>query len=489
MSILRIIRTCLPAAALAALLGCVDQDKEVAQYRAVLDARGASSATTRLAATAPATQPGAALTLHEAMALANAHNERLAMGGEDYLQALIDKDRAVAAFLPMISLQPSYFQTQTVPLPPGAGTFFPLHALDDPINASMNVFNGFRDVAALKRSAANADQRKALLLDLQSTLLVEVAQVYYQVLRSERNSEVLINSVKVQTDRVDDLQRKLHAGVVRPVDVSQAQAQVAATRVSLIGAQSEIVRGRATLALLIGVPQVAAALVDAFDVPAVPPLEVLQPRAAGNREDLAAAIAGVGAARQGVESAVGQYYPSLSVNFNRFLSRQSFPTDSDWNLVLAANLPIFSGGEIHASVRAAWSQLRQAKLNESFIRRQIVEQVRIAYEDLSAARQTVEQLQAQLAAARDGYNQAVQSSKAGTGTNLEVLISQDQLLLAQLRLVSQQFDYKVAYLSLLRTAGELWLDSPAVAGATPSTMPTTMPASGPGGLEGTCAVP
>jgi len=72
-----------------AMQGCaVDQEKEVAQYRLVLDDN-------RLPPTneLPANEP---LTLEQAMALANRHNEQLGLSGEDYVQALIDKNRAVA---------------------------------------------------------------------------------------------------------------------------------------------------------------------------------------------------------------------------------------------------------------------------------------------------------------------------------------------------------------------------------------------------------
>ena len=87
--------------------GCVDQQKEVGVYRSALE--GHAPATTR-----PAAQPleaGTRLSLTEAMALVSRDDERLAMSGEDYLQALIDKDRTVANFLPTISLSPVYLQT------------------------------------------------------------------------------------------------------------------------------------------------------------------------------------------------------------------------------------------------------------------------------------------------------------------------------------------------------------------------------------------
>jgi hypothetical protein len=48
------------------------------------------------------------LSLQQAMALANRHNEQLGLSGEDYVQALIEKNRAIANFLPTVGFQPSY---------------------------------------------------------------------------------------------------------------------------------------------------------------------------------------------------------------------------------------------------------------------------------------------------------------------------------------------------------------------------------------------
>ena len=73
--------------AAAVLTGCkVDQAKEIGTYRKVLDA-----------GTVPATQPFAAgepLSLEQALALTNVNAEQLAIGGETYLQAVIDRQRS-----------------------------------------------------------------------------------------------------------------------------------------------------------------------------------------------------------------------------------------------------------------------------------------------------------------------------------------------------------------------------------------------------------
>ncbi|NJL30372.1 MAG: hypothetical protein HC898_01375 [Phycisphaerales bacterium] len=48
------------------------------------------------------------LTLTSAVRLTNHNNERLGLAGEDYVQAIIQRQRAVAEFLPTLDLAPSY---------------------------------------------------------------------------------------------------------------------------------------------------------------------------------------------------------------------------------------------------------------------------------------------------------------------------------------------------------------------------------------------
>lgn len=440
------IRRLLLSICLAVMAGCPSQARDVASYRKVLDAGAPAS---------PPTTAPPVLTLTGALAMANAHNERLAVSGETYVQALIDKDRAVAAFLPTVTLSASQLRQEKVPSPPGGINFTPSPANDLVLHEGANLFHGFRDVAALKRAAAGADERRAQLREFQSALLVETAGVYYQVLRSQALTGVLRNSLSVQNDRVADLVKKLAAGTVRAVDVSQARSQAAQTGVLLRQAQADVVRGRAVLAFLVGAPAVESKLIDGLAIPAVPAPPVLEKQAQQDRPAMVATAAATEAARRTVEDAIGQYYPSVRLDLTQFLHRESFPPQSRWNSLLEVNVPVFSAGLIEADVRTAWSQLRQAGLNESLVRRQIVEEVRLAHENLAAALGTLERLRTQEQAARDGLRQASEAAKAGVGTDLERLVSQDQYLSAQMQVVTQSYTAKIAYLQLLRTTGHL----------------------------------
>jgi outer membrane protein TolC len=449
--------------------GChLNQKEEVARYRKILDAD------------APLIDfaPGEPLSLEQALALANQHNERLAVRGEDYLQALIAKDRAASNFLPTISLAPTYFQQDEVSgneqNGSGGGNVVASinHRLDVPITGRMNIFNGFSDVANYRAAGRTIEQRRALLLDFQAVVLLDVARTYYQVLRSERSVEVLKNSLNLQDERVRDFQARRRAGVVRPLDVAQTEAQASATRVSLIDAKNDVVNGRTTLAFLVGAPVASSALIDqAKAISEVPSMADLQNEALRRRQDLAAARAAVAASKYDVEAAIGHYFPSVSFNVNYFLSRESLPSESRWNEILSLNLPIFSAGTLEADLRLAWSLLRQNKLFESLTERQVLQDVRIAYENLLASQDRLRELQVQLKAGEEALLQAEQSYKAGLGTNLERLVAQDRLLSTQLQLTSERYDQKVFYLALLRSVGALSIRLPGEQG--PATQPST----------------
>ena len=444
--------------------GCkVDQQKEVAEYRKVVDLQPAKEAP---------------LTLRQALLLANQQNERLSIEGENYLQVLINRQRAVAAFLPTVNLAPSYFFQDRVG---GAtGSTGQTHGLDVPVTGDINLFNGFRDQALLKYADLTIEQRKALLLDAQEALLADVTRAFYAVLRNEELIRVLEDSLKVQEERVRDIRGKREAGTARPLDVAQTEAQASATRVTLIDARNATRQSRSALAFLTGSAVQNTPLVDEYVLPdTLSTFDTLRDRALTERQDLVGAKQATLANRQLVEAAWRQYYPSVSLHLDAYLYRETIPTDRDWEGLLSLNLPLFAAGRINADVRTAWSQLRQAALFESNLTRQVVRDVELTYQSLGASEERLAELQTQVAAAQQAFDQADASYGVGLATNLERVVAQNALLNAQLQLASEEFERKVAYLDLLRAMGLLREEVEDRSARLPTTRATTQPANVP----------
>jgi outer membrane protein TolC len=463
-------RTCCIRLAMMLLVGLLgsgcSQKRDIAQYRKVLDQDKTP---------APASQPGDTLSLQEALLLANQYNERVAISGENYVQALVARDQAISQFLPTLALgNTNTWQNPPIIRPPSnldpaqaqslaalSSSFSaivpPARATDVPIQGQITVFDGFRNVSQFRRAGFNIHRQKSLLLDLQQTVLVDTAGAYYFVIQAEESVQVLTHSIQVQEARLQDIRAKREAGLARVLDVAQTEAQAAGTRVALIDASSNAIRGRAVLGLAVGAQAaVHSRLTDNLAIPgAVADLGLLLQQAELTRQDLVAARAAVQAAEQGVYQAFALYLPSATFSAEYFLHRESIPATSEWIRVLTANVPIFSAGQIEEGIRLAWSQLRQAKLAESLTRRSVGEQVEIAYEEFQASGQRIAELKIEVAAAAEALRQAETSFKAGLATNLDRIQAQDRELTSRLQLVVEQYRYKINYLQLLRQAGQL----------------------------------
>ena len=160
------------------------------------------------------------------------------------------------------------------------------------------------------------------------------------------------------------------------------------------------------------------------------------------------------AAKFKVESAIREYFPTISIDFDYFLYNDPH-TGQHWTGGLSANIPIFSALAIEADVRSAWSQYRQAGLAESQSRRQVLDDVNEAYQNWLNAREEIEELTVEVKSAQQAFDLADRQYRIGGESNLDRLTQQDQLLTAQLNLVSEQLAEKSNYLALLRATGNL----------------------------------
>lgn len=434
----------LAAASLVVVGACAtDQRQDVSEYRKALELGEPTEF-----------RAGDPLSLQTAVLLTNQANELLAFEGENYLQAIIDRQRSVASFLPTIGLAPSFvFRDSTTTVAPGLSDET---LVDVPLSGQISLFDGLRNLNQLEASDLTIEQRLWLLLDLRESLLLDVARVYYEVLRAEHLVVVLENSVAVQQERVRDMLSRQRVGVARPLDVAQTQAQFSQTRVLLLNARSAVQTGRATLAFLTGAEVQTSPLTDEFPLPEQPrTLDELMAVANAQRKDLAAAAAAAEVARREVDVAIGQYAPSVRLNFDYFLTRESLPDDRDWTGLLVANIPIFTGGRIQADVREAWSRFRQTVLLYYYLRRQIRQDVEVAMEDVKTSILRMAELREQLRAAEEALRQGESAYKAGLGTNLERIAAQDQVLNAELLLTSEEYEQKVFYLTAYRAVGAL----------------------------------
>jgi outer membrane protein TolC len=454
-----------------ALVGC-DFDHDVNRYRAVLDGPK-PPAVGRY-------DPRGPLSLRRALVLANADDEAIGISGENYIQALATKMKDAGTFLPTLSLAPTYSlskggasgfslsgltsttggSTTTGSTTSGGQTFQITggtngvsHSFSVPLGVSAT--GSLSNVSTYQAAGESVDQLAQTLLDERETILLQVAQSYYGAMKAEQQVRVFESSLRFKGEKVRDQQARLRLGAVRPLDVAQSESDLAATRVSLTQARTDVATNRSALARLMGVSEVAGELTDAYDPPAeVAAVEAWQDDAHRRRPDLVAAERAVDAAKFKVESAIREYFPTVSIDFNYFLYNDPHSSQT-WTNAISGSIPIFSALSIEADVRAAWSQYRAAGLTREQTRRTVTDDVNEQYANLHDAREQVAELKVEVAASQKAVDLAERGYQLGSASNLDRLTQQDNLLTAQLNLVNEQFSEKSSYLALLRASGAL----------------------------------
>ena len=257
---------------------------------------------------------------------------------------MIERRRAAAAFLPRVTLSPSYFARD--------GSSGVDHGLDLPLSGSIDV-SPVSDSANLQRSESEIERRRALLFVAQDALLVDVARTLFEAVRAERSGAVLESSLAVQQARVDDVRARRDVGFARPLDVSLSEAQAADTRVDLLEARRAAATGRALLAFLIDAALDGVALDGALEVPGRPACLSngwRAPRTAARswwRRARASTRARTTCARK--PAAGGRRCRST------WTARARYRSDQDWRGLIEIAVPIFEAGLVRANVRDALS--------------------------------------------------------------------------------------------------------------------------------------
>ena len=423
---------------------------------------------------------GEELTLEAALLLANTGSEQLSIQGETYLQSLIARDRAYSTFMPTISLAPTLnWQNRKLssgsaslstgapepeeisvpalgpgPLPPAAAAGITHTAFQSPPTRTSSTASA--TCPPSRPTSSTSSRRKIPCSTSRLPSCWKPRRSYYNVLLAERSVLVLSKSADYQDALVTDQKARLGAGIAQPLDVAQSEAQAAATRATLITAEDSVKTNRSMLEFLTNAKVQKATLVDRLEVPDHPPsIDESVSAAEKQRLDILAAAQQVRVQRQNLQVAIGEYYPTVSLDLNYYLHRTSFPTNVEWAGIITATIPIFSAGEIRADVRNAMSQLRVAVYNEWQLIRQVKENVQIDWDNLEASKRRITELAIETAASQEALRQARERYSQGLAINLDVLNAETQLLNSQLSLAQESFNYKVFYLDLLRDTGQL----------------------------------
>ncbi|MCU0622587.1 MAG: TolC family protein [Gemmatimonadaceae bacterium] len=406
------------------------------------------------------------LRLDEALRLAERNAPSIVQAFGQVRSGAAQTRSAMAAFLPTASITAS--NTEQSPASPRvnpatgeliAGRW----AITQGYAVGVQLFNGFQRLNRLRSARAGETVADAGHTAQRFAIALQVKQQFFASLAA-RESEAVAQAQVAQAEQQLTLAvARVLAQTATRSDSLRARIQLGTARVALLQAQNDRAIADAALQRLVGLDAPVTASAEGLpeETAAVPDSATLA-RVEADAPTVRSALAQVGLARADQRTARGQYWPTLSLNWNRNRAgpANTFSIMPDrfayaGSLRFGLNIPLFDQlqreqAQVQAAIGLdnAEAQLRDARLAA----RQTAAQALAA---LGTARaQFTLQGEAVLAAEEDLRVQQ-ERYQLGVATMLDVLTSQSALVQARAALVQARFSARVARAQLEALAGRL----------------------------------
>jgi len=367
-----------------------------------------------------------------------------------------DIARAKAGKLPQItgdaSLGAGFAQT-------GQGITFSDPALKLSLGYQQNIFDNFQTEAQIEGARALTEVSKYALRNEEQNVLLSAVQAYMNVVRDSQLVALRQDNVAFFEAQVDSSSNRLELGEGTKIEVSQAQARLAAATASYQAARASLQTSQASYERWIG--HKPKNLSTDFKFGGVLPKSLDDAIAAGeeNHPAVLSARAAIRAAMSNSDAAAAAFGPSLGLAasvcgygcFSADPSRLGVTGQVGFSL----SVPIYRGGALGATVRKANLNQIKSEVDALAARDQVREAVISSWSTLQNATAQITSANSAVSSGQLVVDGVVQERDVGQSTTLDVLNAQAELTQAREGLISATTNRIIASFALVAAAGRL----------------------------------
>ncbi len=328
-------------------------------------------------------------------------------------------------------------------------------------SALANVNATLFDFSAISNYKASREDTKAALLSVKNArdLVVQaVGNAYLQIIAD--SARITAAQAEIAADQAvyTNASRRHDAGTAIGIDVLRSEVELKQRQQQLVAATNQFEKDKLVLGRVIGLA-IGQDFTVADPAPSVPLAAISLRDALGkaydHRPDYQAAKARVLAAQFSLRGAKAERYPTITANGYYGAEGLQLFTDSHgvFNATGSLQFNVFDGGRIKADILQNDAELRNRRNELENLRGQIDLEVRSALLDLNSAQAQVDVAQSNLQLATQTVQQARDRFTAGVTNTVEVVQAQQTLADANENLISAQYQYNVAKVSLARSLG------------------------------------
>lgn len=402
------------------------------------------------------------LTLEGCYALAQKQSEAVAISAEQAKIAQGKYDEAFAALLPNIRTgasqrfrnDPSFGRNNVANndiATGGSSRALSKHPFEATVTVSQPVFSGFREYFTSRAGKAELEAAKLDAKRKEELLYQDVANIFYQTLYYQEDSNILDSSDKILSERIEELKKFINLGKSRESEIQAAIADQASLGASKAQTEGLFNASKEMLAFLIGKDSSTFSLRKDLAPTTISPIGPLITQGK-TRADVEASVKRTEGASHAVTATERSRWPALTAN-GTYYTFENPELNRDWEVLFRLDVPIFEGGAIDARIDQSRAQMRAATLLANQTRRAAERDIKIAYGNVVSSQREVKTLQTLVSAAQKNYEAQHLDYSRGVVTNVDVLTALKTLQDSKRRLIAAQSDLQTNIVKLNVAAG------------------------------------
>ena len=317
-----------------------------------------------------------------------------------------------------------------------------------------------------KQGSKLSEQAEAQLGADQQSLIVRVAEAYFNVLRSIETLEATIAEEKALSKQLEQTKQRFEVGLTAITEVHEAQAAFDSARAATLEARGNLGINYEALEVLTGKPEDKVAPLSA-QFPVVNPTPANRADwvefSLKNNYNLKATKLQAEASLQNAKAYKAGHLPTVGATLGYSDTEtdgtlEDNPTDRQTegsSITIRMDVPIYAGGATSGRSRQAYALYTQAQEQYNSTQRNVIQNTRALHLSVEtdvaavqARKQAIVSNQSALEATQSGY-------EVGTRNLVEVLLAQRNLYQARRDYSTALYDYVIDTIKLREVAGML----------------------------------
>jgi outer membrane protein len=402
--------------------------------------------------------PASALGLHEAFNLALGNHEAILIARESIVQSELGIDKAFSRILPKLTLEGNYTRFSDKKTASGF-LLQPEETNRFEVRVEQSIYAGGKSLSLIRQARKRLTDSHKGMEEVREEVIIITARAYYGVLKATREVEIEQASLRRAEEQRKVAGARLKVGAATKSELLRAEAEVAGISAELTRAEAVLKDAGALLRRITGVEGPIEVSPPEQKESAEGTVEEFVERAFENRKDYLRTKIAEEIATESIQFAKGNFKPSLTLE-GVFTHREQSPGTAflleDTTFAgLTVEFPVFEGGLRRAELSEARSKLREAELERLKLKREIELGVRTAYNDMQTSASVIDSFEQQVSFADENYNMVFKQFTFGLANSVDVIDADTTLVSAQRGLSRATFDFELATLELLKSAGML----------------------------------